>query len=204
VPQVYAIDGLIPVVDPAAFVHPSAVLIGDVHIGTGTYVGPGAALRGDFGRIVVGRGASVQDNCVMHGYPDKDTVIEDEAQIGHGAVVHGCRIGRGALVGMNAVVNDNAEVGESAVVAAMAFVKAAMVVPARTLVAGIPARIVRALTDTELAWKAQGTALYQDLTRRSLAGMVRTEALTQAEPGRARIRIEGVRPLSELKGASRS
>ena len=130
-PQVYAIDGIVPVVDPSAFVHPSAVLIGDVMVGARAYIGPCASLRGDFGRIVVEEGANLQDHCTMHGFPGKDTVAGTESTIGHGAILHGCLVRRGALVGMNAVVNDNAEVGEDAVIAALAFVKAEARIPAR-------------------------------------------------------------------------
>ena len=114
-PKVYAIDGIVPVVDSSAFVHPSAVLIGDVIVGARAYIGPCASLRGDFGRIVVEEGANIQDGCIMHGFPGKDTVAGAETTIGHGAVLHGCTVQRGALVGMNCVVNDNAEVGEEAV-----------------------------------------------------------------------------------------
>lgn len=195
-PRVYSIDGVVPVVHPGAFVHPSAVLIGDVIVGEGVYVGPCASLRGDFGRLVIEAGSNIQDGCILHGYPDHDTVIEQDGHIGHGAVIHGCRIGRNALVGMNAVVNDNAEIGESAVVAAMAFVKAGMVVPPRTLVAGIPARIVKELGERELDWKREGTALYQNLTRRSLASMRETEALSAPEPDRRRIVLPEVQPLA--------
>ena len=116
-PQVYAIDGIVPVVDPSAFIHPSAVLIGDVIIGPHCYVGPLASLRGDFGRLILSGGANVQDTCVMHGFPQTDTVIEENGHIGHGAVLHGCRIGRNALIGMNAVVMDGAEVGADSIVA---------------------------------------------------------------------------------------
>ena len=119
-PKVYSIDGITPVVHPSAFVHPSAVLIGDVIVGPRAYIGPCACLRGDFGRIVVEEGANIQDTCLLHGFPGKDTVVGAEATIGHGAVLHGCVVGRGALVGMNCVVNDNAEVGEDAVIAALA------------------------------------------------------------------------------------
>lgn len=149
--KVFAVNGVTPVVDPSAFVHPSAVLIGDVIVGARCYVGPAASLRGDFGRIEMRTGANIQDCCVMHGFPGTDTVVEEEGHIGHGAILHGCVVRRNALVGMNAVINDNAEVGESAIVAAMAFVKAGMIVPPRTLVAGVPAKIVRALTEQELA-----------------------------------------------------
>jgi phenylacetic acid degradation protein len=201
--KVFAVNGVTPVVDPSAFVHPSAVLIGDVIVGARCYVGPAASLRGDFGRIEMRAGANVQDCCVMHGFPGTDTVVEEEGHIGHGAILHGCIVRRNALVGMNAVINDNAEVGESAIVAAMAFVKAGMIVPPRTLAAGVPAKIVRALTEQELAWKVEGTQSYQELTRRSLATMVETEALLAPEPDRRRIELPELLPLSELKWGNR-
>ena len=198
-PQVYAIDGIVPVVDPSAFVHPSAVLIGDVMVGARAYIGPCASLRGDFGRIVVEEGANLQDHCTMHGFPGKDTVAGTESTIGHGAILHGCLVRRGALVGMNAVVNDNAEVGEDAVIAALAFVKAEARIPARALAAGIPARVLRELSPEEIRWKHDNMLLYQQLAVRSLATMEEVEALTEVEPGRKRIDIPGAIPLSELK-----
>jgi phenylacetic acid degradation protein len=200
--RVWSINGVTPVVDPTAFVHPSAVLIGDVLVGPGCYIGPSASLRGDFGRIDVRANANLQDCCVMHGFPGTDTVVEQDGHIGHGAILHGCVVGRNALVGMNAVVNDNAVIGESAIVAAMAFVKAAMIVPQRTLVAGVPAKVVRALTDQELAWKIEGTQSYQELARRSLATMVETTALIKPEPGRKRIELPELLPLSTTKKRS--
>ena len=198
-PKVYAIDGLTPVVDPSAFVHPSAVLIGDVIVGARAYIGPCACLRGDFGRIVVEAGANVQDACLLHGFPGKDTVVGAEATVGHGAVLHGCVVRRGALVGMNCVVNDNAEVGEDAMVAALAFVRAEACIPARSLAAGIPARVLRTLTDEEVRWKDDNMRLYQKLGERSRASLREVEALTQAEPNRRRLDIPGSLPLSELK-----
>ena len=197
--RVWSINGVTPVVDPTAFVHASAVLIGDVLVGAGCYIGPSASLRGDFGRIDVRAGANLQDCCVMHGFPGTDTVVEEEGHIGHGAILHGCVVQKNALVGMNAVVNDNAVIGESAIVAAMAFVKAGMVVPPRTLVAGVPAKVVRTLTDQELAWKIEGTHSYRELARRSLATMVETEALTATEPGRKRLELPELLPLSTTK-----
>ena len=197
--KVWAINGVTPVIDPTAFVHPSAVLIGDVIIGAGCYVGPLASLRGDFGRLEVRAGANIQDSCVMHGFPGTDTIVEENGHIGHGAILHGCVVQRNALVGMNAVVNDNAVVGDSAIVAAMAFVKAGMVVPPRTLVAGVPAKIMRELSEQELAWKIEGTQSYQELTRRSLATMVETTPLVAVEPGRKRIEVAELLPLSTLK-----
>lgn len=197
--KVWAINGVTPVVDPTAFVHASAVLIGDVIVGPGCYVGPAASLRGDFGRIELRAGSNVQDACVMHGFPSTDTVVEDNGHIGHGAILHGCIVKTNALIGMNAVINDNAVIGESAIVAAMAFVKAGMIVPPRTLVAGVPAKIVRELTEQELAWKIEGTQSYQELTRRSLATMTATEALEAVEPGRKRIDLPQLLPLSVVK-----
>ena len=201
--RVWSINGVTPVVDPTAFVHPSAVLIGDVLVGAGCYIGPSACLRGDFGRLRMRAGANVQDCCVLHGFPGTDTVVEEDGHIGHGAILHGCVVGRNALIGMNAVINDNAVIGESAIVAAMAFVKAGMVVAPRTLVAGVPAKAVRKLTDDELAWKVEGTQSYRELTRRSLATMVETVALTAAEPDRRRIDLPELLPLSTAKKTKR-
>ena len=201
-PRVYAIDGVTPVVDPSSYVHPSAVLIGDVIVGRNCYIGPSACLRGDFGRIVIGDGANIQDSCIMHGFPGTDTIVEEDGHIGHGAVLHGCRIRRGALIGMNAVINDNADIGEAAIVAAMSFVKAEMIIPPRTLAAGTPAKVLRELTPLEMAWKAEGTRSYQDLTLRSLATMQETLALTAPEPGRKRVKVPELLPLSELKAKS--
>jgi len=198
-PRVYAIDGIVPVIDPTAYVHPSAVLIGDVIIGPRCYVGPCASLRGDFGRLIIEAGANVQDTCVMHGFPGTDTVVEEDGHIGHGAVLHGCRIGRNALVGMNAVIMDNAVIGESSIVAACAFVKAGMIVAPRSLVAGMPAKVIRQVSDREIAWKIDGTRTYQDLARRSQATLVETDALTAVEADRKRIEIPGVIPLLETK-----
>jgi phenylacetic acid degradation protein len=197
--KVYEIDGIVPVVDPTAYVHPSAVLIGDVIVGPGCYVGPCASLRGDFGHIEVRAGANIQDACILHGFPGVGTVVEEDGHIGHGAVLHGCTVQRNALVGMNAVVNDSAVVGESSIVAAMAFVKAQMVIPPRTLVAGIPAKVIRALTDTELAWKVEGTEQYRILAQRSLATMRAVAPLAAPEPGRKHLELPELLPLSILK-----
>lgn len=197
--RVYAIDGIVPVVDPTAFVHPTAVLIGDVIVGAGCYVGPCASLRGDFGRLVLEPGANLQDTCVMHGFPGTDTVVGEDGHIGHGAVLHGCKVGRNALIGMNAVIMDNAVIGESAMVAACAFVRAGVEIPARSLAAGMPARVIRNLSDEEIAWKIAGTHTYQDLTRRCLATLVECAPRAAAEPDRPRIHMPGVIPLVELK-----
>jgi phenylacetic acid degradation protein len=179
---VYSLEGVIPVVDPSAFVHPQAVLIGDVVIGPRCYVGPGASLRGDMGRIVMGAGSNVQDNCVLHTFPLKEVVLEEDAHIGHGAVLHGCTVKRGALVGINAVLMDDVVVGEEALVGAASFVRAGFIVPRRTLVTGAPARAVRELTDEEVAWKAQGTREYHELAVRCLASLKECQPLTAVPP----------------------
>lgn len=195
----YRIDGLTPVVHPDAFVHPDAILIGDVIIGADCYVGPAACLRGDFGRIVLERGANIQDTCVMHGFPGTDTVIEEDGHIGHGAVLHGCRIGRNVLVGMNSVVMDNAVIGEASIVAAMSFVKAGFTCPPRSLVAGSPASVKRSLEDKEVDWKSRGTREYQALAKRSLATMEACEPLTEIEANRQRLPTSDLKPKNSTR-----
>ncbi len=180
----YAIDGVIPVVHPSAYVHPTAVLIGDVIVGPGCYVGPCASLRGDFGRIVLQEGANVQDTCVIHGFPASETVVERNGHIGHGAVLHGCIVRHDALVGMNAVVMDEAEVGAYAIVAASAFVRAKLKLPERSLIAGVPAKVLRELSDDEIRWKLEGTQTYQQLTVRCLATMQEVQPLIELEADR--------------------
>lgn len=192
--QVYSIDGITPVVDPSAYVHPSAILIGDVIIGPKCYVGPAASLRGDFGRLILEEGANVQDTCVLHGFPGTDTVVAKDGHIGHGAVLHGCQIGRNVLVGMNAVIMDGAVIGEESIVAACSFVKAAFTCESRSLVVGSPAKVLRKVEDKEIAWKSAGTAQYQDLTNRCLTTMEQVAPLTQVEADRPRINVGEVKP----------
>ena len=195
----YSIDGVVPVVDPSAFVHPTAVLIGDVIVGPHCYVGPCASLRGDFGRIVLGPGSNVQDNCVIHGFPKHDTVVEENGHIGHGAVLHACAVRRGALVGINAVVMDEAEIGEQAMVAACAFVPVGMRVAPRSLVAGIPAKVMRTMGTREIEWNADGTRAYHELTGRCLDSLRETRPLTQVEPDRKRLPVSKVDALMEAR-----
>ncbi|EOA06501.1 carbonic anhydrase/acetyltransferase [Herbaspirillum frisingense GSF30] len=197
----YAIEDVIPVVDPTAYVHPTAVLIGDVIVGADCYVGPAACLRGDFGRIVLQRGANVQDTCVIHGFPGHDTVVGENGHIGHGAVLHSCTVQRDALVGMNAVVMDEAVVGEQAIVAACAFVRAGMQVPPRTLVAGLPAKVVRELSPEEIDWKQAGTSTYHDLTRRSLRSLREVSPLSEIEENRPVLAAPRVQPLIAARRA---
>jgi len=187
---IYSLEGITPVVHPDAYVHETAVLIGDVIIGAGCYIGPNASLRGDFGRIIVEQGANVQDTCVMHTFPGKDCIVECDGHIGHGAVLHGCRIGVNAMVGMQAVVMDDAVIGESSIVGACALVPAKFSCPARSLVIGVPAKIKRELTDKEIKWKTWGTHEYQQLAGRCHASLFRTEALTEPEADRRRMQVD--------------
>lgn len=160
---IYAFDDFIPVVHESAFVHPKASVTGNVIIGKDVYVGPGAAIRGDWGGIVIEDGCNVQENCTIHMFPGVTVVLEAGAHIGHGAVVHGARIGANALIGMNAVVMDNAVVGAGSIVGALCFVPTAMQIPPRSVVVGNPAKIVKEVSDEMLSWKSEGTALYQQL-----------------------------------------
>ncbi len=160
---IYAFDGFIPVVHETAFVHPKAAVTGNVIIGKDVYIGPGAAIRGDWGGIVIEDGCNVQENCTVHMFPGVTVVLETGAHIGHGAIVHGARIGANALIGMNAVVMDNAVVGAGSIVGALCFVPAEMQIPERKVVVGNPAKVVKDVSDEMLAWKTEGTALYQQL-----------------------------------------
>ncbi|WP_462384086.1 phenylacetic acid degradation protein PaaY [Pseudomonas sp. Marseille-QA0892] len=180
----YRFDDYIPVVHPTAYVHPTAVLIGDVIVGPRCYVGPLASLRGDFGRLVLEEGANFQDTCVMHGFPGSDTVVGRNGHIGHGAVLHGCVIEEDVLVGMNAVVMDRARIGARSFVAATAFVKAGFECPEQSLIVGSPATVKRTLSDDEVAWKRAGTAEYQALAQRCLQQMAECTPLAEPEPDR--------------------
>lgn len=193
----FQLEGITPVIHPDAYVDPTAVLIGDVIVGPDCYVGPCASLRGDFGRLILERGSNLQDTCVMHGFPGTDTVIEEDGHIGHGAVLHGCRIGRNAMVGMNAVILDYAEIGESSIVAAGALVKGRFTCPPRSLVIGAPAVVKRALSEEEVRWKYDGTLEYQALARRYQKAVVACEPLTEVEPDRPRMQTNTYAPKGE-------
>jgi phenylacetic acid degradation protein len=197
----YEIDGVIPVVAAGAFVHPSAVLIGDVVVETDCYIGPTASIRGDFGPIVIGAGSNVQDGCVLHSFPDRELVLEKESHIGHGAVLHGCVIASGAMVGMNAVVMDGARVGERALVGAASLVRAQMTIPAEHLAVGNPVTVTRPLDQQTLRWKANGVKVYRELAKRSLATMRETAPLAEIPIDRPRLSSgrDVSAPLHELR-----
>ena len=161
--NIFEFEGFRPVIHETAFIHPNATVTGNVIIGRDVYVGPGAAIRGDWGGIVIEDGCNVQENCTVHMFPGVTVVLEKSAHIGHGAIIHGGRIGRNSLIGMNAVVMDNAVVGAECIVGALCFVPAEMQIPDRKVVVGNPAKIVKDVTHDMIAWKTEGTMLYQAL-----------------------------------------
>lgn len=192
---VYAIDGVVPVVQRGAFVHPTAVLIGDVRIGAGCYIGPCAVLRGDYGRIVIGEGANLQDTCVVHGFPAGTTVLERHGHVSHGAVLHGCRVGENTMIGINAVIMDEAEIGPECLVAALSYVRPGFRAPPRSVIAGAPAEVKRPVGDAEIAWKSEATALYRALAARCRASLVEVEPLAEPEPDRPALAVSALAPL---------
>ncbi len=161
----YSFKGFIPVVHPSAFVHPLAAITGNVVIGKDVYVGPGAAIRGDWGCIVIEDGCNVQENCTIHMFPGTTVTLKEGAHIGHGAIVHGANIGRNVLIGMNSVLMDEAEIGDECIIGAMTFINSKTIIPPRSLVAGIPGKIIKEVSDEMIAWKTKGTRLYQMLPK---------------------------------------
>lgn len=161
--MIYSFKGFTPVVDPTSFVHPQATVTGNVIIGKHCYIGPGAAIRGDWGGVVIEDGCNVQENCTIHMFPGVTVMLEESAHIGHGAIIHGAHIGRNSMIGMNAVIMDNAVVGADSIIGALSFVKIEMHIPPRSLVVGNPAKIIREVSDKMLDWKTKGTKLYQSL-----------------------------------------
>jgi phenylacetic acid degradation protein len=159
----YSFNDIKPVVHSSSFVHPQAAVTGNVIIGKDCYIGPGAALRGDWGQIIIEDGCNVQENCTIHMFPGVTVVLKEGAHIGHGAIIHGATIGKNCLVGMNAVIMDNVQLGDESIVGALTFIKEGEIIPARSLVAGSPGKIIKPVSDEMLAWKTEGTVLYQSL-----------------------------------------
>lgn len=180
--MIYEFNGIRPVVHESAFVHPQAVVTGEVVIGRDVYIGPGAALRGDWGRIVIEDGCNVQENCTVHMFPGVTVLLKEGAHIGHGAIIHGATIGRNCLVGMNAVLMDEVELGDECIVGALSFIRQGEKIPPRSLVAGNPARIIREVSDEQIAWKTEGTRLYQELPRWCAETLKPCEPLREALP----------------------
>ncbi|WP_411895849.1 transferase hexapeptide repeat family protein [Winogradskyella sp. A2] len=161
--MIYSFQGYIPVVHESSFVHPLAAVTGNVIIGKNCYIGPGAAIRGDWGQIILEDGVNVQENCTIHMFPGKSITLKESAHVGHGAVIHGANLGRNCLIGMNTVIMDDAEIGDESIVGAMAFVKAETKIPKRSMVVGNPAKVVKQVSNEMIAWKTKGTQLYQQL-----------------------------------------
>ena len=185
----YAYKGFKPVVDPSAFVHPQAAVTGNVIIGKNVYVGPGAAIRGDWGGIIIEDGCNVQENCTIHMFPGTTVILKKGAHIGHGAIIHGATIGENAMVGMNSVVMDEVVIGDGSIIGALSFIKAGEVIPPRSLVVGNPGKIIREVSDEMLEWKTMGTALYQQLPASMHAEWEPCEPLTAVEAGRAKVEV---------------
>ena len=163
--MIYEFQGYIPVVHESSFVHPLAAVTGNVIIGKNCYIGPGAAIRGDWGQIILEDGVNVQENCTVHMFPGKSITLKESAHVGHGAIIHGANLGRNCLIGMNSVIMDDAEIGDESIVGAMAFVKAETKIPPRSLVVGNPAKVVKQVSDEMISWKTKGTQLYQKLPK---------------------------------------
>lgn len=175
----YSYKGIKPIVGVNSYVHPLAAVTGNVIIGRNVYVGPSAAIRGDFGKIVIADGCNIQENCTIHMFPGVTVVLEENAHIGHGAIIHGARVGRDVLVGMNAVVMDDVVIGDGCIVGALAFVPSGMEIPSRSLVVGNPARVIKEVSDEMLNWKKEGTRIYQQLAKDGAGDIVECAALPE-------------------------
>ncbi len=182
--NIFEFKGYKPVIHESAFVHPNATVTGNVIIGKNVYIGPGAAIRGDWGQIIIEDGCNVQENCTIHMFPGTRVLLCEGAHIGHGAIVHGATIGKNALVGMNSVIMDNVVIGDECIVGSLCFVPAEMIVPKRKIVVGSPAKILKEVSDEMLAWKSQGTRLYQQLPSDCKESLKPCEPLREIEPGR--------------------
>lgn len=182
--MIYEFNHIKPVVHESAFVHPLAAVTGDVIIGKNVYIGPGAAIRGDWGRIVIEDGCNVQENCTVHMFPGITITLQESAHIGHGAIIHGAQIGRNVLVGMNAVIMDEAVIGDECIVGALSFIKANSVFERRSLIVGNPAQRIKEVSDEMIAWKTEGTKLYQQLPADCYASLKVCEPLREIEPNR--------------------
>ncbi len=163
--MIYQYKNFIPVIHESSFIHPQAVITGNVVIGKKVYVGPGATIRGDFGKIIIEDGCNVQENCTIHMFPGVTVLLKENAHIGHGAIIHGATIGKNCLIGMNAVIMDNVILGDECIVGALSFIKADEVIPARSLLVGNPAKIIKSVSDEMMKWKSEGTKIYQQLAR---------------------------------------
>ena len=177
--MIYSFKGFTPVVDPSSFIHPQAAVTGNVIIGKDVYIGPGAAIRGDWGGIIIKDGCNVQENCTIHMFPGITVTLEESAHIGHGAIIHGAQIGKNCMVGMNSVIMDDCILEDECIIGALSFIKAKTHIPKRSLVVGNPAKIIKQLTDEMIQWKTKGTMLYQTLPKDCHESLIATDALTK-------------------------
>lgn len=188
--QIYELDGLVPVINDKAFVHETAVIIGDVFIDEGVYIGPLASIRGDFGRIIIKKNANVQDCCVIHSFPNIDVVIEENGHIGHSAILHGCHIKYNAMVGMGCVIMDEAVIGENSIIGASSLVPSKMIIPDNHLAFGNPAKVKRELKKQEIAWKKDGSKAYTNLAYNCIDNLKKCEPLKESNEKRESLRCD--------------
>ena len=191
---IYSLNGITPIVEEGAFVHPDAILIGDVFVMSGAYVAPMATMRGDFGRLILGKGSNLQEHCCMHGFPGTDAVVEENGHIGHGSILHGCTVKKNALIGMNSTILDNATIGENTIIGAGSLVTANSNIAPYSLAVGSPAKVIRELREDEVKWKSEGTEQYQMLTSIYPDSMVETKAETLLNFDRPRLTLSDYKP----------
>jgi len=196
--MIYSFKGHIPVVHESSFVHPLAAVTGNVFIGKNCYIGPGAAIRGDWGEIILEDGVNVQENCTIHMFPGKSIVLKESAHVGHGAIIHGANLGRNCLIGMNSVIMDDAEIGDECIIGAMAFVKAETVFPKRKLIVGNPAKAIKDISDEMIEWKTAGTRLYQQLPTDCHESLKEVEPLREIPKDRP-VQEDFYKTLQEIK-----
>ena len=196
--MIYSFKDFIPVVHPTAFVHPQAVVTGNVVIGKEVYIGPGAAIRGDWGEIIIEDGCNVQENCTIHMFPGITVLLKEGAHIGHGAIIHGATIGKNCLVGMNSVLMDNVEIGDECIIGALTLITAETKIPPRSLVVGNPGKIIKPVSNEMIAWKTEGTKLYQQLAAEMLADFQLCNPLTEV-PETQHINKKNYKPLRNTK-----
>ena len=191
--MIYEFNNYKPVIHESSFIHPLAAITGNVIVGKDCYIGPGAALRGDWGQIILEDGCNVQENCTIHMFPGVTVLLKQGSHIGHGAIIHGATIGQNCLVGMNAVIMDNVELGDECIVGALSFLKQDEKIPARSLVAGNPGKIINQVSDEMIAWKTEGTKLYQDLPKEMFESCKECEPLREL-PANLSIQNKTYRP----------
>ncbi len=182
--MIYEFNGFKPVIHESAYVHPQANVTGNVFIGKDVYIGPGAVLRGDWGKIVIEDGCNVQENCVIHMFPGTTVTLKESAHIGHGAIIHGGTVGKNTLVGMGAVLMDDINIGDECIIGSLCFVPAKMEIPSRKLVVGNPAKVIKDVSDDMISWKTKGTKLYQQLPKMCMDTLKECEPLREPEENR--------------------